>query len=137
MARYLLVQVDRNDTADRLRDRLDAVAGLKVIGMFAKPTQFCECEEDTGRSVRGSRFGWSLCPNCKKPKTDALQSSLPNLDEQGIPAQYQNIFLTIREPYLHPMKRTGPVAIATRLQQITITAAKNARRQKRRPRARR
>ena len=138
MARYLLVQVDRNDTADRLREKLDAVTGLKVIAMFGKPTRFCSCIEPLDRSLRGPRFGWYICPNCSAPKEDALHSSLINLLEaQETPAKYRNVFLTIREPYMSAMERTGPTAIAAFLREQAISTAKNLRRKKRRPRARR
>lgn len=137
MARYLLVQVDENDKADRLREKLDAVHGLTVVGMFAKPTMFCECEVKSDYSVRGKAKGWWVCPECRKPKEDALQSALPNLME-GVdtPAKFQNSFLTIREPYLHPLERSGPTAIANALMEQVTNKAKHARRRARRSRAR-
>jgi hypothetical protein len=138
MARYLLVQVDKNDTADRLRERLDVVGGLKVIAMFGKPNRFCACEVDTGRSLRGPRFGWRICPNCSAPKEDAMQSALINLlDEPDTPAKFRNVFLTIREPYASPAEHYGQKVIDITKEQIQQSWAKIQRRKKRRPRARR
>lgn len=138
MARYLLVQVDENDRAERLRVKLNAVEGLLTIGMFAKPTLFCECEQDSGRSERYYKFGWWLCPQCRRPKKDTKQYGLVNLlDQPQPPVEYWNINLTIREPYQSPYERTGRKVILKKLEMIAENWKKIQRRKKRRPRARR
>jgi hypothetical protein len=115
MARYLLVQVDRNDTADRLREKLDAVKGLKVIAAFAKPTRFCECEVKTEDSTRGDKLGWWICGACRLPKAGVMQHprNLLEEDEHGepIPSRFVNAFLTVREPYSTGLERVGQDAI--------------------------
>lgn len=140
MARYLLVQVDRNETADRLREKLDAVPGLLTIAIFGKPTQFCDCIVPTEQSRRGRKYGWWCCPTCSKPKVDAHQTGLTNLlDNPELPVQYRMVSLNIREPFSTPEEHYGAKVIATKIQMIKDNWAKVQRRAKRvrRPRARR
>jgi hypothetical protein len=140
MARYVLVEVDENDRADRLREKLDGVPGLRVIAMFGKPTKFCECDPMSDRSKRGKTYGWWCCPNCSMPKTDAMQSGLTNLlDQPGLPSQYRMVSLNIREPFSTPAEHYGQNVIDIKIQQIRDNWVKVQRRMKRvrRPRARR
>ena len=88
-SRYLLVEFDDEESALKLKGMLDertrAGRGLRVVGLFAKPTGYCQCGIDkwttTSRvpatTKRGRKFGWHVCTTCKRPT--ASESGLVNL----------------------------------------------------------
>lgn len=90
MARYLLIEVDSNATADRLRAQIDSAGeakGMKVVGMFTKATQLCECGEPARHpihhtiiDVMGAKFKWRICPKCGKPRNGGHQTLWNILD---------------------------------------------------------
>ena len=140
MARYVLVEVDENDRADHLREKLDGVPGLRVIALFGKPTKFCECQEDSGRSKLGRKFGWWCCPECGHPKPNAKHYGVRNLlDQVDLPVQYRMVYLGITEPFCTPAEQYGQKVIDIKVRMIAENWAKVQRRMKRvrRPRARR
>lgn len=100
MARYLLVELDGNDSADRMRAQIDtaeaAGKGMRVVAMFSKPAALCGCAIRSAKSVRGAKFGWWLCPECRRPKSGAPQTLVNMLDDEGCPSKYREIFLSIR-----------------------------------------
>src|SRR5690242_14394084 len=65
MPRYLLIELDSNDSADRMRAQIDtaeaAGKGMRVVAMFSKPAALCECQVRSKKSARGAKFGWWLC----------------------------------------------------------------------------
>lgn len=100
MPRYLLIELDSNDSADRMRAQIDAATeagkGMRVIAMFSKPARLCECLVRSQKSVRGAKFGWWLCPECRRPKSGSPQTLTNMLDDEDTPAKYREIFLSIR-----------------------------------------
>lgn len=100
MPRYLLVEIDSNDSADRMRAQIDTATaagkGIRVIGMFAKTAKLCKCEVKSTKSVRGSKLGWWLCPTCHRPQPGGPQTLSNMLDDGGCPAKYREIFLSVR-----------------------------------------
>ena len=86
-SRYLLIEFDDEDSALKLKERIDAAQGkrFRVIGLFAKPTSYCQCgiagqtetKATKSRLRRGKKFGWWVCTVCKRP-TSAI-SGLVNL----------------------------------------------------------
>ena len=88
-ARYLLVEFDDAESADKLRQQLDdrtrAGRPFRVVGLFAKPTRTCECDPETAvtnrtgesRLRRGRKLGWWVCSVCKRP--DPQLTGLRNL----------------------------------------------------------
>lgn len=143
MARYLVVQVDENDRAEKLAAKLDEVAGIDVIGIFGKPTQFCECEGPWENSIRGKKYGWNICPTCGKPRKDGPHQRPLNLLWSSVPLTMQNLVLAVREPYQTPLEMYGQEKIDAQLRTLARTRqvikefwAKQARRG-RRPRGRR
>lgn len=90
MARYILVEVDSNATADRMRAQIDNAGegkGIRVVGMFTKATKLCECTTAAVHplhksviTVRGAKFGWFLCPQCRLPKSGHSQTLYNMLD---------------------------------------------------------
>lgn len=88
-SRYLLIEVDDADLADKLREKFDDGSrqgrAYRVVGLFAKPTNYCQCGIDTWTTTsrrvsttkRGRKFGWYVCTTCKRPT--ASESGLVNL----------------------------------------------------------
>jgi hypothetical protein len=88
-ARYLLIEFDDEATALKLKAQLDertrAGRSLRVVGLFAKPTNTCTCDpalKVTNRShdsslKRGKKFGWWVCTICGRP--DSQLTGLRNL----------------------------------------------------------
>ena len=76
MARYVLVEFENDEQADKLRQMIEAQtrAGkpYRIAGIFARPKTFCRCPTPTGyhknQIVRGSKFGWWVCVVCKKAR---------------------------------------------------------------------
>lgn len=100
MPRYLLVEIDSNDSADRMRAQIDtaeaAGKGLRVVAMFAKPPRLCECVTSSGKSARGAKFGWWLCPECRRPRSGSSQTLRNLLDDPDTPSKYLDVFLSVR-----------------------------------------
>lgn len=123
MARYVLVEVDENDRADRLIAKLEGVPGLRIVGLFGKPTIFCECPPPwPERSVRGKKYGWYMCPQCRNPRAFGPHQRPMNLLHHGVPETMQNVFLSIREPYQTPQEMHGQDAIDKKVISLRKTA---------------
>lgn len=87
MARYVLLAFESNDEAKEAVQYAVRTAGqqieepfqatypnVEVVGVYAKPTQFCDVM-DGGHGnrrvsgfTRGKKFGWWVCALCGKPK---------------------------------------------------------------------
>lgn len=106
MARYLLVVIDDNAQAESLRLKLNGWAGFDVIGMFAKPTKFCVCEDYAGVAPRDRNLGWRVHAKCKLPRENETQQP-NNLLQRGIASRFQHMHLSLREPYKTPVERYG------------------------------
>jgi hypothetical protein len=67
----VVLSFDDNEAAEHFVTDPFLHFGGDVEGLFAKPTQFCGSGGcSTGRVkafVRGKKFGWWVCSNCKKP----------------------------------------------------------------------
>lgn len=96
MARYILVEVDDNRRALSLKDKLGQISGVRVVGMFTRATQLCECGANYDTSVIGARFGWRLCPGCRKPKQGGAQTLYNMLDDPDTPSKYRNLWIGVR-----------------------------------------
>jgi hypothetical protein len=100
MPRYLLIELDSNDSADRMRAQIDtaeaAGKGMRVVAMFSKPAALCECQVRSKKSARGAKFGWWLCPECRRPKSGSPQTLRNMLDHADTPSKYLEIFLSVR-----------------------------------------
>lgn len=94
MARYLVIEFEDNESADKLMAKInDARAGgalYRVVGLFVKPRRFCTCPDGPAslggasyrkpmakngwRGVdRGLKFGWWVCSSCNRPPMRAHQ----------------------------------------------------------------
>lgn len=82
MAKYVLLQFDDDEEADEFVKGAQEVgyalsASEKssmwksffiVVGVFKKPTLFCDCTGKDDKSARGTKWGWWLHKACGKPK---------------------------------------------------------------------
>jgi len=65
-------------------------AETRVVGLFGKPNQFCECPWSDGEKkyVRGSKYGLFVHDKCAKPEGGHLQTAARNLlDPPGLGAK--------------------------------------------------
>lgn len=102
MARYVLLEFDDNEEASRFVEQHlvpFASNGPIVRGVYAKPTQFCTCKSSPGQT-RGSRLGWWVCTNCKKPRVRMTQMPR-NLLEGSAPEGGTRVWYTVS---VHPYK---------------------------------
>jgi hypothetical protein len=98
MARYLLIEVDSNATADKLRAQIDSAGeakGMRVVGLFSRGLVACECptparhpQTNSVIDVRGSKLGWMICPNCGKPRNGAGQVLWNLLDQRHLSREH-------------------------------------------------
>ena len=138
-ARYVLVELDDEARALKLIGRLEGIQGVKIRGLFGKPTKFCDCPNNgdlNSRSVLGAKYNWRICPECGRAKR--LFQTLRNLlDPEGLPAKFVNMYLLVNEPYMDP-REIDPAVIERTQEQIydawnrgNRAAARRARRERR------
>lgn len=104
MAQYVLLSFDDDDEAEkfiataRSKDYYvkagegGTFIGLEnlgdVVGVFRKPTQFCECTPEEKRGTtgfRGPKYGWYVCGRCRKPPANGNQVIFNLLENDGRP----------------------------------------------------
>lgn len=107
MAKYLLIEVDSNATAAKLRAQIEGAGeakGMRVVGQFSKATMLCECNPSTyPRTIgnapiqtRGAKKGWMICPNCAKPRDGGSQTLWNELDPEGAPTRRRELWIGVR-----------------------------------------
>jgi ribosomal protein L37AE/L43A len=92
MARYLVIEFDNNDEADNFAEMTADGASMRVVAMYMKPTQFCECPNPEEKSVRGKKYGLWVCRMCNKPHKKMFQSPKNLLVPDEKPAQRRMMF---------------------------------------------
>lgn len=111
MARYVLVAFEDNAEADKFvnaakvyatdeRTSMSEVFG-EVVGVFFKPTQFCECPT-LGNMSRGKKFG-AWVHTCGKPVRGQWQHPRNLAKEDDKTLYEQGLYLGIVEPQEGPM----------------------------------
>lgn len=89
MARYVLVEVDDNDQADKLCEYIakgNNNYGMRIAGLFGVPTKWCDCHptEDYHKNevVRGKKLGWWVHRLCRRarPGTHNLENLITLAD---------------------------------------------------------
>lgn len=79
MARLVVVDFDDNAQADAFIDKLKGKKSFRVVGLFARPTSWCECPKPTGYAknevVLGGRYGWWIHRLCRKPRRGTHQAN--------------------------------------------------------------
>lgn len=92
MPRYVLIEFDNNAQAEQFIAKTHAgtKAGkpYRVLGLFAKPRNYCQCGPLTDRVQarevqRGSKYGWMVHIKCGRPRRQASHSPRNLLDEPG------------------------------------------------------
>ena len=95
MARYLVIEFESNESAERLMQRIDDAraqgALYRVVGLFVKPRNLCHCGTGPaelgglnyrkpstkhgmgGGIVYGKKYGWWVCTECKRPRRGGHQ----------------------------------------------------------------
>lgn len=100
MARFVVISVEDNEVAEELvRDWRDGGLdpGIEVVGLFGKPTQFCNSNDGKHPARRalgfthGRKFGWWVCAYCGKPKT------LYGKNPQAVISQARNLLPEVEE----------------------------------------
>lgn len=139
MARYIVLRVESNQTADTLLERFAVVPAIKVVGLFASPTQFCEgkCDNE-GKSIRSKRWGLWFCPVCKKPKSTRMQTPRNLLNDIDLHPRFADMFISVWEPYHgDPVEKYGSEPIERKKEQAAQASeriTRHKRRNKRRNR---
>jgi len=133
MARYILIQVDDNEAAKLIVEDIQKTGELayqveeselltpaKVIGLFAKPTQFCDCPNPGDRVAKGTKWGWLLhSPGCNKPRRNMWQHARNLLHYEKAPAtiaesrvnvEARRVYIGVREPLPDEYPRKAPDA---------------------------
>jgi len=99
MARYLLLEFDDDEPAEKLLGQINDAAArgrpYRVIGMYRRPSVFCKCGNPSGKQVRGARFGWWVCVDCHKVISGNHQILGNMLDDPDTPLRYKTLFLSV------------------------------------------
>jgi hypothetical protein len=94
VAKWVLVAFEDDADADNFisfANNVDAKEYIQfgtVDAVFKKPTKFCECDPNkkSGKvGVRGSRYGWFLCGNCRRPVRGGGQVVYNLLEDEAPP----------------------------------------------------
>lgn len=102
MARFVLLWVPNNKTVDPLIEKLSVSKAVKVVGVFAEPTSFCDktCGRQDTQAWRKynnilihPKWGTRHCPLCKKViKTWGFRLS-NGLDPENLPGKMKMLSL--------------------------------------------
>lgn len=134
MARYIVVRVESNESADKLLEKFKAVPAIQVVGLFVSPTKFCEgktvCGEDRTLK-RSARWGTLHCRVCKLPISTLPQAPRNLLLDEDLHQRFIDFRISVWEPYADPVKKYGAETIQRKKTQVA-DAAERVRRHKRR-----
>lgn len=112
MASYVLVEFDNDDQAQKLIDQLETKESMRAVGLFRKPTKFCECpplfgSQQSSEITRGDRFGWWVHRACRRARK-APQSPRNLLEPIDRPARDRDIFLHLTPNYPIQVHHVSP-----------------------------
>ena len=108
MAKYVLFSFESDAEADKFVASVPGEANARgdevplLVAEFKKPTQYCKCtdKERAGKlGVRGSKYGWFVCGNCKKPAKNGNQVIYNLLENDGRPPWHREIMLQVLSRY--------------------------------------
>jgi hypothetical protein len=76
MTSYLLIEIVDEDIVEQTIEGLkDYHETVKLVGVYRKPTKFCECTDRTRADITtGKKYGWNVCRKCGKPPYLAYQT---------------------------------------------------------------
>lgn len=140
MARYIVVRVESNESAEKLLEKFKAVPAIQTIGLFASPTKFCPGKAVCGqerRLVRSKKWGTLHCRVCKLPINTLNQEPRNLLLDEDLHPRFVDFRISVREPYAPPETVYGVEAIERKKAQVANGAMriKRHRQRKRRQRA--
>lgn len=124
--RYLVLRMDSREAAQALMNNPAVAPWVELVGEFAFPTDFCECETPT-RNARSKKFGWWICVDCKKPRLSMPQSPNNLLPDNYLKEIQEEIRLHANES-----KRTRGIQISVgALEQAALDLRRKKRAEKR------
>ena len=96
MAKYVVIEFDNDEDADayinEIKDAEESIMGMlsshygapqlaRIVGLYKKPTIFCECQGSRKPPMgwtRGKKYGWWICTECGKP-SQQWSRALPSM----------------------------------------------------------
>lgn len=99
MGRLVLLEFDDNQDAELFMQEADFFAEgrkplCRVVGVFIKPGQLCECSPRPEKHFRGSKFGLWACYTCKKPMSGCVHY-LRDLNSK-VKAKHRMLHISVR-----------------------------------------
>lgn len=99
MARYLVLRVESDDSADLLMSKFDPHETIEVIGLFYAGAKFCECAADSSpQAKKHGKFGIWYCPVCKRARQSNMQHPKNLLYDNELHPRYRDLFISVWEP---------------------------------------
>lgn len=100
MAKYVLLEFDNDDEAEAftsvLQDDIET-AVMRAVGVYKKPTIFCDCSNPGDKSVLGAKWGWWVHKECGRPKKGNWQNPR-NLLKPDEPVKARKQMISLVEP---------------------------------------
>lgn len=98
MAKYVVVEFDNNEEADAFVSTLQGdAASMRVVGVYQKPTKFCECADPGDRSTLGQKYNWYVHAACGRPKKLVWQKPRNMMKPEEVLSQ-RKVLLSVQEP---------------------------------------
>lgn len=106
MATYLVIEFDDDAQADALCAQINTATAkgkaFRVVGRFMKPRRNCRCANSRAeyvelitkgaKPVRGAKYGWFVCPNCRRPRFgDQVVDNLIGVEDVLDPSTFSEI----------------------------------------------
>jgi hypothetical protein len=123
MARYIVLRVDKNENADKLLKKFEGSPAIEVLGLFASGTKFCPGKSVCGQErkyVRSRRWGTTHCSICKLPVSSTGQQPRNLLNDPDLHPRFNDLTLTVWEPYETPERKYGEDAIQRMKNQASL-----------------
>jgi hypothetical protein len=98
---YVVVEFDDDAEAGAFAATLGegSDASVRIVGLYKKPSKFCECAAPSEKSVMGTKYGWWVCKVCFRPQKGVWQVPRNLLREGEQPGKRQYMFSSV-EPRL-------------------------------------
>jgi hypothetical protein len=123
VARYIVVRLEQNESAEQLLKKFETVPAIEVVGVFASGTSFCPgpsmCGSDR-KYVRSRKYGTLHCTICKKPVTSASQTPRNLLYDEDLHPRFYDLRLSVWEPLEPPQKKYGVGMIDRKKAQVEL-----------------
>lgn len=123
MARYIVLRVEKNETADALLKKFENVPAIQTLGVFASGTSFCGgksvCGEDR-RLIRSKKYGTTHCSVCRKPVSSISQQPRNLMLAEDLHPRFVDLRLSVWEPYSPPEEKYGQDSIDRKTKQVEL-----------------